>query len=122
MKLCIPTIGTEGLTATVSGHFGSAPCFTIYDTIAQSIQIIENQNQHHSHGACQPLSALNGQEIDAVVCGGMGARAVSNLNQGGIKAYLGQSGTVQEIVAAFIKGDLPELSPANACNQHGCSH
>ena len=120
MKLCIPTVGAEGLTATVSEHFGSAPCFTIYDTDAQSINVIENKNLHHSHGACQPLNALSGQEIDAVVCGGMGARALINLNRGGIRAYLGKAGTVQDILTAFAKGDLPEITPANSCSQHGC--
>ncbi len=120
MKLCIPTIGTEGLAAAVSEHFGSAPCFTIYDTDLNSVNIIENKNINHSHGACQPLRALSGQDIDAVVCGGMGARALINLNQGGIRAYLGQKGTVQEIVTAFAEGNLPELTPANACSQHGC--
>ena len=120
MKLCIPTTGADGLAAIVSEHFGSAPCFTIYDTDSESVKIIENMNLHHSHGACQPLSALSGQDIDAVVCGGMGARALINLNQGGIRAYLGNKGTVQEIVNAYARGGLPELTPANACSQHGC--
>lgn len=120
MKLCIPSTGKEGLSANVSGHFGSAPFFTIYDTVSQNVKAVENDNLHHSHGACQPLKALAGEEIDAVVCGGMGARAIMNLNQGGIKAYLGQAGTVQEIVEAFTRGDLVELTPVNACSQHGC--
>ncbi|MDO9534498.1 MAG: NifB/NifX family molybdenum-iron cluster-binding protein [Bacillota bacterium] len=120
MKLCIPTTGNEGLKASVSGHFGSAPHFTIYDTDSEEIIVIDNQNLHHTHGNCQPLRALSGVEIDAVVCGGMGAGAIFNLNQGGIRAYLGQEGTVQEIAKAFQEGNLPELTPSNACSQHGC--
>ncbi|MEW5921468.1 MAG: NifB/NifX family molybdenum-iron cluster-binding protein [Bacillota bacterium] len=120
MNLCIPAMGPEGLTAIVSEHFGGAPYFTIYNTESQQLKVLENMNLHHSHGACQPLKAISGLDIDAVVCGGMGARALILLNQGGVRVYLGRAGTVQEITAAFQRGDLPELTPANACSQHSC--
>ena len=120
MNLCIPAMGPEGMTASVSGHFGGAPYFAIYNTETQQCKVLENINLHHSHGACQPLRAIAGLDIDAVVCGGMGARALMLLNQGGIRVYLGQAGTVHEIAAAFQQGNLPELTPANACSRHSC--
>ncbi len=54
MKICIPTETGEGKNAQVYGHFGSAPYFTIYDTDAQSIEIVDNANSHHEHGTCNP--------------------------------------------------------------------
>jgi len=121
MKICIPTKTQDSKNAKVYDHFGSAPYFTIYDTAANTVEIIDNANQHHIHGACQPMSALTGKKIDAVVCGGMGARAVQKLNEGGIKAYRAAGETVAEIVEKYKKNELEEITVQNACTQHGCS-
>ena len=87
MRICIPTATKDGKSAEVYGHFGSAPYFTIYDTEKNTVELIDNANQHHSHGMCHPMGSLTGKNIDAVVCGGMGARAVEKLNNSGIKTY-----------------------------------
>jgi predicted Fe-Mo cluster-binding NifX family protein len=120
MKICVPIENNKGLTSKVFGHFGSAPYFLIYDTDNKDFEVLDNQNQHHSHGMCQPLSALAGKKIDAVVSGGMGARAVQKLNEGGIKVYRGIPGTVAAITDQFIKGELEEMTVNNACSQHNC--
>ena len=120
MRICIPTGTADGKTAKVHAHFGGAPYFTIYDTDKGDVEVVTNDNQHHSHGMCQPMSALIGKSINAVVTGGMGARAVQKLNEGGIKAYRAIPGTVAGIVNQFTKGGLEEITVDNACAQHGC--
>ncbi|HOW87637.1 MAG TPA: NifB/NifX family molybdenum-iron cluster-binding protein [Candidatus Omnitrophota bacterium] len=120
MRICIPTQTKEGKSAQVYEHFGSAPYFTVYDTDKNTAEIIDNANQHHSHGMCHPMSALAGKKIDVVVTGGMGGRAVQKLNEGGIKVYRAVPGTVEHLIAQFLKGGLPELTAANACAEHGC--
>jgi predicted DNA-binding protein (UPF0251 family)/predicted Fe-Mo cluster-binding NifX family protein len=119
-KLCIPTGTNAGKTAPVFGHFGSAPFFTIYDTGTGGCEVIDNANQHHSHGACQPMNALTGRKIDAVICAGMGVKAVQKLNDGGIKVYRVVSGTVADVADQYLKGDLEEITAENACTQHRC--
>ncbi len=120
MRICIPTETNAGKSAAVYGHFGSAPYFTIMDTGNDSVEVIDNANQHHAHGMCQPMNALMGKKIDAVVTGGMGGRAVQKLNEGGIKVYRAVPGTVADIVSQFTKGGLLELTVENACAQHSC--
>jgi predicted Fe-Mo cluster-binding NifX family protein len=120
MRLCIPTATEDGKTAQVHAHFGGAPFFTIYDTDKGDVEVINNDNQHHSHGMCQPLAALSGKNLDAVVCGGMGARAIMKLNEAGIKAYRAIPGSVEEIAQQFAKGGLEEITAQNACQQHNC--
>lgn len=117
MKICIPTETNAGKQARVYGHFGSAPYFTIYDTEKDSVEIIDNANQHHAHGMCQPMNALMGKKIDVVVCAGMGGRAVQKFNEGGIKAYRAIQGTAADIVVQLAKGGLEEITVNNACNQ-----
>lgn len=120
MKICIPTETGEGKTALVYGHFGSAPYFTIYDTEAQSLEVVDNANNHHEHGTCNPVAALQGRAVDVVVTGGMGARAVMMLNQTGIKVFRAVAGTVENIISTFDAQNLEELTVQNACASHSC--
>lgn len=120
MKICIPTQTNEGSKAKVCEHFGSAPYFTIYDTEKDDCETIDNFNQHHSHGTCYPMEALGSKNIDAVVCGGMGMRAIQGLNQSGIRIYRAAGVTVEEVIKQYKANKLEEITQGNACAQHGC--
>ena len=121
MIICIPTTTNEGKSAQVHEHFGSAPFFTICDTETDTVEAIANAGHDHAHGMCQPLSAFADRRIDIVVCGGMGARAVQKLNQGGIRAYRAVPGAVSAVLEQFAAGRLEEITAANACSHHqGC--
>ena len=120
MKICLPTSGESGLSEIVYNHFGSAPFFTIYNTATKKIEIIKNDNQHHSHGACQPLSAIAKYDVDIIMTNGMGARAVQLLNEGGIKVFRLEGNTVAEAIKKFEDNQLVELTLDNACSEHSC--
>jgi len=120
MRICIPTENKEGLNSKVYGHFGSASYFTIYDTDKETFKTVDNTNAHHSHGMCHPIGVLGVSSIDAVVCQGMGARAVQKLNEANVKAYRAAGETVAEIIKKFKSGELEEITAQNACAQHGC--
>jgi predicted Fe-Mo cluster-binding NifX family protein len=120
MKICIPTETNEGKSARVYGHFGSAPYFTIYDTEKDDCQTIDNSNEHHVHGACHPIDVLGIKDIDAVVCAGMGMRAISKLNEAGIRPYKASGANVQEIIEKYRANELEEMTLENACRQHKC--
>jgi predicted Fe-Mo cluster-binding NifX family protein len=120
MKICIPTMTELGKAALVSGHFGSAPYFTVYDTKAETVEVIGNSDQHHAHGMCHPMSLLADKDIDMVVCGGMGARAIQKLNEGGIRVFRAVPGTVGELLVQHRQGRLEEMTPADACRHHDC--
>lgn len=122
MKICIPTLGEKGLNEQVSEHFGSSPYFTIVDLDSNGVEIINNRNQHHSHGQCQPMQFLYGKGIESVVCGGMGRLAVELLNSDGIKVYLVNGNTVKTIVEEYKQGNLEELTADNACGGHDHGH
>ncbi|MFH1844150.1 MAG: NifB/NifX family molybdenum-iron cluster-binding protein [bacterium] len=122
MLICIPTIGDSGLADTVCAHFGSAPFFTVLNTETDSVEIMPNNNAQHQHGACQPLAALGRFNLDCIVCGGMGRRAIEALNSSGITVYRAVTASVTETVAMIEAGKLPELDPAQACQGHGHNH
>ena len=120
MNVCIPVKTNDGLSSEVFGHFGSAPYFAIYDTESRSIKFIKNNNADHAHGTCQPLKALGQCNIGAVVCVGMGTRAVERLNEEGVKAYKVSGETAGEIIEKFQKNILEEITVENACSHHNC--
>ncbi len=126
MKICFPVLNTNGLESEVCGHFGSAPAFLIFETDTNEITIIKNKDQHHSHGACNPLKALNNQKIDAVVVGGIGGGALNKLNSNGIKVFQAKSKTVRENIALVKAENLPEFTLLQCCPGHshksGCKH
>jgi len=121
MRICVPAATDEGMGAKAFGHFGSAPCFIIYDTDDRTHTVVGNSNNHHAHGMCQPLDVLENHSVDIVVCRGMGARAVSRLNQGGIRAYRVTGETVEDVITEYTEGTGQEITPDGACSDHSCS-
>jgi predicted Fe-Mo cluster-binding NifX family protein len=119
VNVCIPVIEDQGLKSRVNPHFGSAPLFVVVETESGTCRTIPNGNQHHGHGACQPLSALAGESIDSVIVGGIGMGAVQKLKAAGIRVFISRLETVDETLAAFKDGSLAEATPATACAHHG---
>lgn len=126
MKVCFPVLKAEGLGSEVYGHFGSAPAFLVIETESNRMTTINNGDQHHEHGACNPLKALNNQEVDAIVVGGIGAGALSRLNQLGIRVFQAQATTVKENILMLTNQKLPEFTMSHCCSGHGhesgCRH
>jgi len=126
MKLCFPVQKDEGLDSTVYNHFGSAPSFVVVDTQTNSVASIANRDQHHAHGACNPLKALDNQQVDAIIVGGIGAGALTRLNQMGIAVHRSQAPTVRENMTLHADQRLPVLTVQGCCGGHGkdggCSH
>ena len=124
MKIGFAVQFNEGMESVVYGHFGSAPTFIIVDTELNQVVGLDNKNMHHEHGACNPIMALNGKEVDAMVVGGIGAGALMKLNALGIKVYGAGAMTVKENVELLGDNRLQELSLDNSCRAHQgqCGH
>ena len=97
MKVCFPVKEILQLDSKVYGHFGSAPAFVLVDAETGSLTVLPNANQHHAHGMCNPVAALSGQTVDAVVVGGIGGGALMKLNMAGITVYKAMAETIANI-------------------------
>jgi len=123
MKLCFPVKEDNGLESTVFNHFGSSPLFVVFNTETNETGLINNQDLGHVHGMCNPFKALNGEIVDAIIVGGIGAGAIRKLNSMGIKVYRADNNTIQKNIDLFGSNSLPELSMDDACTHHGgCDH
>jgi predicted Fe-Mo cluster-binding NifX family protein len=119
MRICFPVESDEGLNSRVSDHFGSAPLFLLADTDSGEASVISNSDQHHSHGACNPLQALQGSRIGGVAVRNIGAGAVGHLTRSGLRVYKAVGDTVRDNMEKLAANTLPEYSPSEGCSGHG---
>lgn len=126
MKICFPVTKNAGLESPVYEHFGSAPIFLVVDTDTREVSALQNRDQLHQHGACNPLKALGNDRFDGIVVGGIGGGALNGLLRMGLKVYRAAEGTIANNVDLFLQGGLPELTPQQTCGGHtngnGCCH
>jgi len=124
MKLCFPVKTDNGLDSNIFGHFGSAPFFVVFNTENEEVSTINNQDLNHIHGQCNPMKALNGKMMDAIIVGGIGGGAITGLNNMGIKVYKAGKGNIHEHIKFFNAGILTEMTMAHTCGGHGdaCGH
>ena len=126
MKIAFPVQEDHGMGSQVYNHFGSAGTFIVINSETGEKKFVNNADLNHIHGQCQPLTALNGAVVDAVVVGGIGRGALQKLKKAGIKGIRAVEGTVEENLKLFKKGKLPEFSMNHVCAGHGkdgaCAH
>lgn len=114
------------MESVVYNHFGSAPYFVVVDSATGAAAVVANSNQHHAHGACNPVQALGGERVDTVVVGGIGAGALAGLTRMGIVVRRAQAGTIRENLALLRAEQLPVIETRGCCSSHGhggsCQH
>ena len=117
MKICIPTVGNNGLDDVVGEHFGRVPTYTIIDLETEDIRIIPNTS-HHMSGSGYPPEMMHREGVNVMICQGLGKRAIDMFASFGIEVYIGASGKVREAVDAFKKGMLKKADLNDACGRH----
>ncbi|HVO76798.1 MAG TPA: NifB/NifX family molybdenum-iron cluster-binding protein [Candidatus Bathyarchaeia archaeon] len=122
MKVCIPTQDATGLEGTPHGHFGSASHFVVHDTETGQTEIVGNADSRHERGMCHPVGALGVRRIDAVIVGGIGARAIMKLNAEGMRVYRSAQGSIRANIELLKGGKLEEIAIDGACGGHGPDH
>ncbi len=101
-------------------HFGHTETFKLYDTENGNIisETILDSNGS-GHGALATL--LSGNQVDVLICGGIGGGAQMALAEAGIQLLGGVSGNADDAVQAFLNDSLI-FNPNVTCNHHGEGH
>jgi len=100
MRVAISTDGNS-----VSAHFGRCPHFTIVDIEDGKVtnrELVDNPG--HQPGLIPQF--LNEKGVECIVAGGMGMRATGLFSDLGIRAIVGISGRVDDVVDELAKGNL----------------
>lgn len=100
-------------------HFGKTENFKVYDV--ENNQVVSSQvigSNGAGHGALAGLLAE--QEVNVLICGGLGGGAKAALEEAGITVCSGAQGDTDEAVEAYLKGEL--VSTGANCDHHGEGH
>ena len=101
-------------------HFGHTEQFKVYDVEDRKITAEQDvDTMGNGHGALAGFLAAN--QVDTLICGGIGGGAQNALAEAGIKLYGGVSGSADEAVKALIEGNLG-YNPDVHCDHHEHGH
>ena len=105
-------------------HFGKTESFKLYeieDNKVISSEVIGSNGT--GHGALAGL--LADQDVDVLICGGIGGGAQAALEEAGVEMCAGAQGDADQAVEAYLKGEL--VSTGANCDHHheeghSCGH
>lgn len=113
MKYAIPVEGTKGWDEAVCPHFGRAEYYAIWDNETNKLTTIRNESSHFG-GYGMPAEFL-ATKANAILCSGIGNRAIALCNELGLGVYVGAKGTVKDTIELFKKGQLTQASETDGC-------
>jgi predicted Fe-Mo cluster-binding NifX family protein len=121
MRIAISIDTNNKLESIVAHHFGRCPYFALVDLEGREvkdIQVIDNPF-YNGHQPGQVPGFIYQQNANVMLSGGMGGRAIQFFQQYGIEAATGASGTVQQALEYYLKGELTGAAPCKESVDHG---
>ena len=105
-KAAVGAMG-PGLNYTVSSRFGTSPYFVVFDPQRNSYKVVANPNANDVLGSgIQTGQYMVDLGVSNVVVGGIEPDALQTLNTLKINAYSGVTGTVSDVLSAYVNGGL----------------
>lgn len=101
-------------------HFGHTPGFAVFEienNVITSEKLLPSGDS--GHGAL--ASVLAAENVDVLICGGIGNGAINALSSAGIKVVGGASGNVRAVAEAYLAGNL-KVRPNFHCMHHHHDH
>lgn len=124
---------TYQMNGEIFQHFGHTEKFKLYDIADGEVRAMKIISANGSgHGALAGF--LKENEVDTLICGGIGGGAQNALKEAGIELYGGVSGSADAAVVALLSGKLSfnpqvkcdhhdhEHGEGHTCGDHGCKH
>lgn len=101
-------------------HFGHTEYFKIYvveDKKVVSSKVISSNGEGHAALA----GLLKRNNVDVLVCGGIGGGAINALMENNIEVYAGNDGDADNIVNDVIEGKI-RINSSSTCSHHDGEH
>lgn len=114
MKICIPTMGNKGLEDTVNEHFGRSSYYTVIDTDTNDINVISSA-ENKTHGTCSPVELILDSGAEALICKGIGMKAMNFFSNSNISVYTCNANLVKNALEMFQNNKLVKMNPEDGC-------
>jgi predicted Fe-Mo cluster-binding NifX family protein len=113
-----------GLQGEVSHHFGRCPAYVLAEVEGDRItghKVAENPH-FNSHQPGQMPNFIKNLGADVILAGGMGPMAINMFNSMGIEVATGAVGKVENVLGAYLKGEVKGIFPCSHNHDDSCSH
>jgi predicted Fe-Mo cluster-binding NifX family protein len=120
MRIAVSAEESHGLESVVSPHFGRCACYVIADVQdgqVNEVSVVENP-YYHQHAPGQVPAFIRNQDVDVMLTGGMGRRAIALFEDYGIEAVTGAQGTVRRALESYLGGQLRGVEPCREDYEH----
>ena len=111
MKIAVSSVD-KSIEGNVSDVFGRCPYFIIaeiQDKKIEKTEVVKNEIADQTSGAGILTAQLMAEKnVNAVITGNVGPRALDVLKQFNIEVYLGK-GTTKDVLQKFIDGKLKKI-------------
>lgn len=119
-RIAVSADDRAGLDGVVSPHFGRCPSFVLVDVDGcevRGVEVVENP-YYGRHQPGQVPKFINEQDVDVMLTGGMGRRAIAFFEEFGIQAVTGASGSVRRSLEQYLGGALQGAQPCRESVEH----
>ena len=125
-KIALAADDMLGLKGEMSMHFGRCPSYLVAlveeDGNIASTEVVENPlfNQHKPGEVPRFINSL---EVNIMIAGGMGPKAIDMFNDFGIEVVTGVGGNVGNVLKAYLNGEISGAAGCSHDHDHkgGCS-
>jgi predicted Fe-Mo cluster-binding NifX family protein len=119
MKIVISATSNK-INQSFNPRFGRADYFILIDSETREWEALPNPAAGASGGAGpQAVQFIADKGVDVVISGRYGPSAFTALEAAGIKAYLAEDGTVDEVLGKFMADELESTNSATGPGMHG---
>jgi predicted Fe-Mo cluster-binding NifX family protein len=119
MKIAVSAYGQD-LDSQLDSRFGRCSYFMVVNPDEMSFKAFKNESSVLGGGAgIQSAQFIASKGVDAVITGNCGPNAVQTLTAAGVELFVGQAGTVREVVERFKTGKLSPTTEATVDSHFG---
>ncbi len=116
-KIALAANDTLGLDGEMSMHFGRCPAYVVAyvddSNQLQKTEVVENP-YFNQHVPGQVPSFINSLQVNAIIAGGMGPKAIDMFRGFGIDVVTGVGGRIGNVLQAYLEGKISGAA--------GCAH
>jgi len=119
MKIAVSSSGKD-LNSQIDPRFGRCAFFVIVETDDMNFEVFDNESLALGGGAgIQAAQFVASKGAGAVLTGNCGPNAVQTLGASHVEVFVGQSGTVTEVIEKFKRGEMTSTKAANVADHYG---
>lgn len=112
----------QGLQSEMSSHFGRCPYFALIDVEGKDIKNVQviNNPYFNNHVPGKVPEFISTQNVNVMIAGGMGPRAIDLFNGFGIDVATGMGGIVENVLKAYLDGRVSGIIPCSHDHENSC--